>query len=33
VLRRTLGSVLAAVGPVVTRALRPPEPDDTVPPG
>jgi len=32
-LRRTLGSVLASVAPVVTRIVRPPEPDDTVPTG
>jgi C-8 sterol isomerase len=31
VLRRTVGSLLAAVGPTVTRFLRPPEPDDTIP--
>jgi hypothetical protein len=30
-LRRTLGGVLASVGPVVTRLVRPPEPDDTIP--
>jgi hypothetical protein len=30
-LRRTLGGVLAAVGPIVTRLVRPPEPDDTIP--
>jgi hypothetical protein len=31
ILLRTLGSVLATAGPVVTRFLRPPEPDDTIP--
>jgi len=30
-LRRTLGHALASVGPVVTRFVRPPEPDDTIP--
>lgn len=32
-LRRTLGTVLGSVAPVVTRIVRPPEPDDTVPKG
>jgi hypothetical protein len=30
-LRRTLGNVLASVGPTVTRLVRPPEPDDEIP--
>ena len=30
-LRRTVGSLLASVAPTVTRLVRPPEPDDTIP--
>jgi C-8 sterol isomerase len=30
-LRRSIGSVLGSVGPAVTRLVRPPEPDDSIP--
>ena len=29
----TVGNVLASVGAAVTKLLRPPEPDDAIPPG